>query len=467
MGKRVTAFLCFLTIAAAALAAADGRFTLVIDAGHGGHDAGASGRFSKEKNINLNVALAVGKYVERNLPTVKVVYTRKSDVFVPLHERADIANKAKADLFISIHTNAMPSRRIARGIETYTLGMHRAADNLDVAKRENSVILFESDYKQHYEGFDPNSSESYILFEFIQDRNMAKSVELARFVQKRACAATGRQNKGVKQAGFLVLRETSMPSCLVELGFITTSDEEQYLNSKKGIDALARGIYLAFADYMRKYDNKTAAPTSKAKADDDKKTDEPEEEKPSRRERRKAEREARKKREEAEKAAEEAKKEAKESGTDVASELRQARLGASGNAKASAMATPTKPVVVVPEWKATEPKAPAEAKGDTATATPAKSHAIVFKVQLLASSRSLPATSAQFKGVEGVECYSDGGLYKYTSGASADYDEISRLRRTLAEKFPQAFIVAFKDGQRIDTAEALRQAKANKTNGKK
>ena len=182
------------------------KFTLVIDAGHGGHDTGAVGAITQEKTINLNVALAFGRLVERNCPDVKVIYTRKTDVFVPLHTRADIANHNKADLFISIHTNSLPRGRVARGLETYTLGMHRASDNLDVAKRENAVILIESDYKQRYQGFDPRSSESYIMFEFMQDRNMAQSVELAKFVQRRTCSQANRQDKGVKQAGFLVLR---------------------------------------------------------------------------------------------------------------------------------------------------------------------------------------------------------------------------------------------------------------------
>ena len=154
-------------------------FTLVIDPGHGGHDSGAVGAMSKEKNINLNVALAFGRLVEANCPDVNVIYTRKTDVFIPLGERANIANRNKADLFISVHTNALPKGRVARGFEVYTLGMHRAADNLAVAKRENSVISLEKDYRQRYQGFDPNSSESYIMFEFIQDRNMSKSVELA------------------------------------------------------------------------------------------------------------------------------------------------------------------------------------------------------------------------------------------------------------------------------------------------
>ena len=205
--------------------AANKKFVLVIDAGHGGNDAGALGKLTKEKTINLNVALAFGRKVEANCSDVKVVYTRKTDIFVPLHTRADIANRAKADLFMSIHTNSLPKGRTARGMETYTLGMHRAADNLEVAKRENEVILYEKDYRQRYQGFDPSSSESYIMFEFIQDKYMSQSVDLAKYVQQRTCASAGRANKGVKQAGFLVLRETSMPSCLIELGFISTPDQ--------------------------------------------------------------------------------------------------------------------------------------------------------------------------------------------------------------------------------------------------
>ena len=235
-------------------------FTLVIDAGHGGHDAGAIGAFSKEKDINLNVALAFGRYVERNCPDVKVIYTRKTDVFVTLNDRANIANKAKADLFMSIHTNSLPSGRISRGMETYTLGMHRAADNLEVAKRENQVILQEKGYKETYQGFDPNSAESYIIFEFMQDNNMQKSVELAKLVQKNTCSLAGRLDKGVKQAGFLVLRATSMPSCLIELGFISTPDEERFLNSSSGIDNMARGIYNAFAQYKNDNHNGGSAP---------------------------------------------------------------------------------------------------------------------------------------------------------------------------------------------------------------
>lgn len=226
-------------------------YTLVIDAGHGGKDPGAIGRSSKEKNINLAVALELGRLVQENCPDVKVVYTRKTDVFVELDERANIANKNKADLFISIHTNSTASKNGPMGTETYTLGMHRAAENLDVAKRENSVITLENDYEQRYEGFDPKSSESYIIFELMQDQNMERSVKFASLIQNQFKSYAGRQNKGVHQAGFLVLRATSMPSVLVELGYINNANEEAYLKSSNGTAAMARSIFNAFKAYKK------------------------------------------------------------------------------------------------------------------------------------------------------------------------------------------------------------------------
>lgn len=229
------------------------NFTLVIDAGHGGHDAGAVGAYSKEKDINLRVALAFGKLVEENCHNVKVVYTRKTDVFIPLQRRADIANNNKADLFISVHTNALPAGRLAYGSETYTLGMARANANLAVAKRENAVITLENDYKTTYQGFDPNKAESYVIFEFMQDKYMKQSVDLASCIQKQY-VSTGRPNKGIHQAGFLVLRNTSMPSVLTELGFITTPAEETYLNSQQGVMELSRSIYNGFLAYLRMHE---------------------------------------------------------------------------------------------------------------------------------------------------------------------------------------------------------------------
>ncbi|MBR0273822.1 MAG: N-acetylmuramoyl-L-alanine amidase [Bacteroidaceae bacterium] len=250
--KKILILIVLMLVTTAAMQVARAQstkpFTIVLDAGHGGKDPGALGKTGKEKNINLAVTLGVGQLVEKNMKDVKVVYTRKTDVFVELDERAAIANRAKADLFVSIHTNALPGKAQGRGSETYTLGMHRAADNLAVAKRENAAIILEKDYENRYEGFDPKSAESYIIFEFMQDTYMEQSVKLANHIQKQFRTA-GRPDKGVHQAGFLVLRNTSMPSCLIELGYITTASEEAYLTSQKGVNELAQSIYQAIKNY--------------------------------------------------------------------------------------------------------------------------------------------------------------------------------------------------------------------------
>lgn len=248
--NRILLFLCILACSYPVIGnTINDRFIVVIDPGHGGNDPGAIGTRGKEKNINLNVARKLGRLIEDNCNDTKVVYTRKSDIFVPLHRRAEIANNAKANLFISIHTNAVAKKNsYVKGTETYTLGLHRTEENLEVAKKENSVILIEDDYKQRYAGFNPNSSESYIIFEFMQDKNMSQSVNFATLIQQNF-KSYNRIDKGVHQAGFLVLRETSMPSVLVELGYISNPSEETYLLSDKGTTDLANAIYRAFINY--------------------------------------------------------------------------------------------------------------------------------------------------------------------------------------------------------------------------
>ena len=248
--NRILLFLCILACSYPVIGnTINDRFIVVIDPGHGGNDPGAIGTRGKEKNINLNVARKLGRLIEDNCNDTKVVYTRKSDIFVPLHRRAEIANNAKANLFISIHTNAVARKNsYVKGTETYTLGLHRTEENLEVAKKENSVILIEDDYKQRYAGFNPNSSESYIIFEFMQDKNMSQSVNFATLIQQNF-KSYNRIDKGVHQAGFLVLRDTSMPSVLIELGYISNPSEETYLLSDKGTTDLANAIYRAFINY--------------------------------------------------------------------------------------------------------------------------------------------------------------------------------------------------------------------------
>lgn len=409
MYKKILFVLLILVSVSVAVSGADKRFTLVIDAGHGGHDSGAKGSFSYEKNINLNVALAFGAYVERNCPDVKVIYTRKKDVFIPLHKRADIANKNKADVFISIHTNALPAGNIARGFETYTMGMRRSDEKLSAAKRENSVIMIEEDYKEHYEGYDPNSPESTIMFEFIHDKNMSKSVELAKYVQNSVCSMANRPNKGVKQDVFLVLRETSMPACLIELGFITTPDEERLLNNKEHIDKVANGIYQAFVKYKNKYGGNITVPYSPSK----------------------------------------------ETNVSIPTIVPE---GNTAPKKASKRKTNVEQPAVKQDVgrekkePETAEKAPEQEQGQDGKP--------VFKVQIMASSRMLRPGSSQFKGLENVEYYKEGELVKYTYGSSANYNEIYRLRKSILDKFPQAFIIAFKNGSKMDVNQAIREFKS-------
>ena len=244
--------------------AADPVFTVVIDAGHGGKDPGAVGSVVKEKAINLAVAQKLGALITASHKDVNVVYTRKTDVFVDVAERADIANRNKADLFISIHTNSVDKRKgnvNAKGAETYTLGLAKTEENLEVAIRENAAILEEENYLQRYDGFDPNSSESYIMFEFIQNMNMEYSVGFASEIQK-AFTSAKRSDRGVRQAGFMVLWLTGMPGVLVELGFLSNKDEEKYLNSAAGQNQLAQSIYTAFKKYKDQYGPKQGVTAS-------------------------------------------------------------------------------------------------------------------------------------------------------------------------------------------------------------
>ena len=567
MTRRSLISFILILCAAVAMAAGKRKFTLVIDPGHGGHDVGAMGKFSKEKDINLRTALAFGKYVERNCNDVKVIYTRKTDVFVTLHGRAEIANKAKADLFISIHTNSLPGKKISRGLETYTLGMHRAADNLDVAKRENSVILVEKDYKKHYEGFDPNSSESYIIFEFLQDHNMAKSVELAKLVQSNVCATANRPNKGVKQAGFLVLRETSMPSCLIELGFISTSDEERFLNNETHVDEMARGIYQAFVKYKNHYVNGSPSSTKAPSQLEEPQQLEPELEirevvnmkpqpvpseleigqlqaavptineplRPSPRPnqgqvqnqvQRQNQNLAQNQNQPLRPSQSQAQSQVQKPNQDLAqnrplrpsqsqvqSQNPQARKEPElpkaqtlpqqiqpkpvEQPKAQTLPQQIQPkpaeqpqviplqqeqvqttvqrhkVEPTPAPKA-EPKPVAKAepaqqvpatKPRTATKPTTNNAPVgapVFKIQIFISEKILDPSDSRLKGEE-PNYYKEGRVYKYTLGASTDYEEIVQLRKDIAGKFPGCFIVAFKNGEKVlNINDAIIEYKLNK-----
>ncbi len=251
MNLRTKVFLLAITLlnsSAAPLPTANKVDTVVIDAGHGGKDPGTHGALVKEKDVALKIALKLGSYIEKNLPGVKVIYTRKKDVYLGLDERADIANKAKADLFICIHANAVGKAEIY-GSETYVMGLHKSEGNLDVAKRENAVILLDNNYEERYEGFDPNSPESYILFSLAQSAFQESSLKFADKVETQFRTRLGRKSHGVKQAGFWVLWRTAMPSVLIEVGFLTNKKEEKFLSEPNGQDLIASGIYRAFKEY--------------------------------------------------------------------------------------------------------------------------------------------------------------------------------------------------------------------------
>jgi N-acetylmuramoyl-L-alanine amidase len=230
---------------------ADKSYTVVLDPGHGGKDPGAIGKFSKEKDLNLSLALQVGKLIQKQYPDIKVVYTRSTDVFIPLQERADIANKNNADLFISIHTNSAESKT-PHGVETFILGTDRMEANLDVAMRENAVIKLESDYKTTYQGFDPNSIDSYIMFELMQNSYMDQSLRFAEQVQQRFVGHLNREDRGVRQAAFWVLLKTACPSILFEMGFISNPDEEKFLNKESSMAQMANALVNAFAAYTHR-----------------------------------------------------------------------------------------------------------------------------------------------------------------------------------------------------------------------
>ena len=383
-------------------------FVLVLDAGHGGHDPGAIGNFSREKNINLNIIQKVGRLVEQNCDDVKVIYTRKTDVFIPLNQRTEIANNANADLFISVHTNASPSK-IARGTETFSLGLSRSSANLEVAKRENSVILMEDDYRQRYAGFNPNSSESYIMFEFIQDKHMEQSVSLATLIQKQYKSHGGRPDRGVHQDIFLVLKTSAMPSVLTEVGFISNPEEEQYLNSEEGTDALARSIFKAFQQYKLKHDVRHSKVKVPYRPDDE-----------------------------------------------TESETKHS-ISVSNIEKADSTKETAKSTVEVKTKKVDIPLEKEE-RGST----PPKENGIIFKIQILTSGQKLKVDDKRFKGLTPVDFYSENETYKYTYRASENYNEVLQTKKEITSQFKDAFIIAFKNGEKMNINTAIAEFKKNR-----
>jgi N-acetylmuramoyl-L-alanine amidase len=392
------------------LLAANHKFTLVIDAGHGGRDQGAPGLYSKEKDLTLKYALAFGDYVERNCPDVKVIYTRKTDVFLELVERARIANKNNADLFMSFHINAVDGSKTAHGFQSYTLGRGEHTgdkgimQNLEVTKRENSVIFLEKDYKTVYKGFDTNSAETDIMYEFIVDHNRARSVEFSRMLQQYVCTSAGRQNGGSHQNNLAVLRLTSMPSCLLELGFISSPDEEAFMNSDEAIPMYVKGIFNAFMKYRQKYDTDISVPYKALDNDDNTSADLPQVVPPS-----------------------------YKNSDEVKPKVVTKRIHKVKRA----------PVAIKKEENKDSSKP-------------------VFKIQILVSKAQLKNDDSHFNGLTDISSYTENGIIKYTYGSSSNYNEIYRLRKQILDKFPGAFIIAFKNDVKMDVNAAIKEFKENR-----
>lgn len=344
------------------------KFRVVLDAGHGGNDFGATYHGYVEKNNALNVVLKVGKILEKDAGS-QVIYTRKTDVFIPLDERADIANKSKADIFVSIHCNANKNQ-VASGTETYVMGVTRNASNLEVAKKENEVVTLEKDYKIKYDGYDPNSPESVIGMTVIQEEYLDQSIELAAGIQEGFEEGLGRKSRGVKQAGFLVLRKIYMPRVLVEMGFVSNKEEGAFLSSDEGQEQIAQAIAKAILDYKKEY----FVP-----------------------------------------------------GTEEYTPVERP-------------STPEKQVV----QKVQEEKTNGE-KG------------VVFKVQISASAKKRDLTPSNFNGLINISMEDDGKIIKYFYGNTNKYADANKLLNEAKEKgYTSAFIVAYKNGQKLSIQEALR-----------
>jgi N-acetylmuramoyl-L-alanine amidase len=419
--------------------AQDLKFTVVLDAGHGGHDPGATGSMSREKDINLSVALDIGSLIEQNFKDVKVIYTRKTDKYLTLQERADVVNDHHADLFICVHTNASPSP-LAYGAETFTLGLAKSKANLDVAMRENSVILLEEDYKTKYKGFDPNSVDSYIMFEFMQDKYIDRSIDFSSIIQKQFVSFCRRTDRGVRQAGFWVLHRSACPSVLVELGFISNPAEERYLSSETGQKEMAKAVFNAFVDYKHTHDRKSGRLTTNFTPGVQK--IKPEEPKQS---------------------------PVVSAVVDSDSKPMVTSVKKTTSDTVKKTAQPNLPVAVTPE-KVIQPKSgsltptekvvPTKSIPVVSTVTEFKSDQIpVFKVQLFASKKAVKLNSSDFKGLTQIGCFIENGLNKYTVGAETDYQKIETIRKNAAAKFPEAFIIAFIGDKKISAKEALKQIK--------
>lgn len=386
----------------------DHAFTVVIDPGHGGKDPGAVGKKVKEKDIVLAIALKLGSYIEKNMPDVKIIYTRKTDEFIELYKRAQIANENKADLFVSIHCNASPSA-VAYGTETFVMGLHRSQANLEVAKKENAAILLEENYIDKYDGFDPNSPEANVIFSLFQNAFLDQSLTLASQVQYQFRERAKRVDRGVKQAGFLVLYRITMPGILVEAGFLSNPKEEEFLASESGQDYIASSLFRAFRDYKEQHDESfngkpqvTAEPASSTPSS-----------KP---------------------------------------EVVETKPAPTQNPK--------------PQEKPKEkdkPQTPAARNPQAVQSTPNQGE-VFFKVQFATTSVKKELNAPEFSGLEEVDFYFQDGLFKYTVGKVKSLEDATLIQGEVQKKgFKDAFVVAFLDDKRISPSEAIKILNSRKT----
>ena len=344
--------------------------------------------------------------IKKNIPDAKVIYTRDKDVFVDLNERARIANRKKADLFVSIHTNSSKNSS-AKGMETFTLGVSRSKENMEVAMLENSVIMLEEDYEKKYEGFDPNSVDSYIMFEFMKDQYMDRSITCADFIQKKMINASKRNDRGVRQAGFLVLRATAMPSVLIELGFISNKEEEKYLNNNENQVKIATAIFNGIKEYKHELDKKSGKSNSEEL-------------------------------------------EVKEELGVRSEELKKEEV------KEDAKVEIKKEEIENKEVEKKDIEVKEEITPNSSLLTPNSEYE--FFIQYLVSKNNYNADNAVFKGHTPTKILNENNLYKYLIGPY-DVNTVFNKRNEITKDFPDAFIVAYKQGQKVSTPEAIQEAK--------
>lgn len=400
-------YLFIIFLAVPVTAQKDGKtFKVVIDAGHGGKDPGCIGSKLREKDVVLDVALRTGKLISDNCPNVKVIYTRKTDVFVELYRRAQIANDNHADLFISFHCNANDNHS-AHGIETFVMGLHKSEANQAVARAENSAMLKEADYKANYDGFNPNSPEAAIMFSLYSSAYLNNSILLADKVQKNLIGTTHLLDRGVKQAGFWVLYKVSMPSILIEMGFLSNADDEKYLGQDANRDDVSNAIFRAFSSYYTQVTGNKVS-VSDVKQEKSKETDYKNNDK---------------------------QKEKDNPKTQIIHDnSNDNHIDSQSDKKEGDEAAAIANAVVDP-------------------------NGVRFMVQFMALPEKIALTDKRFKNFPNVNRYYEGSLWKYTAGNERDLASAKKVQEEVKKYYPDAFIIAFKGEEKIPVSEAVKLVK--------